>query len=365
MENQTSPLFLLYSIAVFQLLVLLLIFFKKRRGRRCEQFLFLSLILTLTIIIAEFLLTWSAYIVYVPFLIGISFPLPLLLGPCLYGLVIIDSKEVSKDLGILAKPWYLIHFLPFLFAILYQWTFYNTSSDAKLEIYDSQIVTETAFHSRIYILEVVLMATHLLLYVIWAARHRRKTSVNQTNTSILVIFTIVAALLFIHAFLLFFNFQYYALVYCSLIALLGFLGFWLQWILLFPQSLEKKEKYKNSGLPDSVLSKEALRIQSIVEQNRSYLNPDLKLGDLAEIVNMSSHHLSQVINQQLNKNFADFVNEYRVAFAKLLISQKKANRTFKEIAYESGFNSKNSFNRAFKKFTKCSPTEFYEQQSGD
>jgi AraC-like DNA-binding protein len=121
-------------------------------------------------------------------------------------------------------------------------------------------------------------------------------------------------------------------------------------------------KYMRSGLDASKSEALADSLTSFMEQKRPYTDPELSLGDLAEQLSLSPNHLSQIINEQFGKNFWDFVNEYRV---KQVIADLKAGKHTKHtllgIALDSGFNSKVSFNRAFKKFTGDTPTGFLKK----
>ncbi len=90
-----------------------------------------------------------------------------------------------------------------------------------------------------------------------------------------------------------------------------------------------------------------------------YLEPELSLSDVATKLKTNTSILSAAINQNFNKNFNDFVNEYRVEeFKRLIILPESKNLTLLAVAYDSGFNSKTTFNRAFKKFTGLSPKEY-------
>ena len=94
-------------------------------------------------------------------------------------------------------------------------------------------------------------------------------------------------------------------------------------------------------------------------KNKPYLNPSLTLRHLAEEIQMNTRDLSVLINQSLNKHFFDFINEYRIEEAKnILKNPSKKEFTVLEILYEVGFNSKSSFNTAFKKHTGLTPTQF-------
>lgn len=94
---------------------------------------------------------------------------------------------------------------------------------------------------------------------------------------------------------------------------------------------------------------------------KPYLEPELSLADLARRMHTNPALLSQVINAGAGKNFNDFVNEYRVEeFKRQVRLPSNTHLSFLGLALDCGFNSKATFNRAFKKFTGASPKEFTE-----
>ena len=93
--------------------------------------------------------------------------------------------------------------------------------------------------------------------------------------------------------------------------------------------------------------------------NKYYLDSELKLKDLSEKLDIPSHHLSQVINQETNYNFYDYVNKFRVDEAQSFLKNPDyKNHTVLSIALEVGFSNSASFYRAFKKFTGTTPSNF-------
>jgi AraC-like DNA-binding protein len=105
--------------------------------------------------------------------------------------------------------------------------------------------------------------------------------------------------------------------------------------------------------------KEIEQLTAYMKAEKPYLNPSLSIRNLAEEIKMNSRDLSVLINQYLDKHFFDFVNEYRIEEAKsILKNPAKKEFTVLEILYEVGFNSKSSFNTAFKKHTGLTPTQF-------
>lgn len=100
-------------------------------------------------------------------------------------------------------------------------------------------------------------------------------------------------------------------------------------------------------------------ILDYMESNKPYLEPSLSIYDLSKRLDLPSKDLSILINHHLNRHFFDFVNEYRIKNAMKLLSDKDNNeKTVLEILYEVGFNSKSSFNTAFKKHTNLTPTQY-------
>ncbi|MBO0951721.1 helix-turn-helix domain-containing protein [Fibrella forsythiae] len=117
------------------------------------------------------------------------------------------------------------------------------------------------------------------------------------------------------------------------------------------------EVTKGPMLPD--LPERLAGLLDYMRTEKPYLEPDLALPDLARRLHTNPVILSQVINAGAGKNFNDFVNEYRVdEFKRQIREPVNAHLSFLGLALDCGFNSKATFNRAFKKFTGTSPKEF-------
>ena len=128
---------------------------------------------------------------------------------------------------------------------------------------------------------------------------------------------------------------------------------------------------KTIGIPEvsdnvgekSVVKEDIITVKHLMEYEKAYLNPELNLSDLSKLANMTRGQLSETINSGFNKNFNDFVNQYRVeAFKAMLKENKQQQLSLLGIAQECGFNSKATFNRVFKKLTQYSPTEYLKSQ---
>ncbi|HLS30661.1 MAG TPA: AraC family transcriptional regulator [Flavobacteriaceae bacterium] len=122
---------------------------------------------------------------------------------------------------------------------------------------------------------------------------------------------------------------------------------------------EPEIKYAATKMEGEELQKCCNIVGSYMKANKPYLESDLTLPKLAEELDLSTHHLSQVINEMHGKNFFNFINKYRVAEVKRKIQDPEfQNYSLLGIAYESGFNSKSAFNRVFKNVTGMTPSEY-------
>lgn len=122
--------------------------------------------------------------------------------------------------------------------------------------------------------------------------------------------------------------------------------------------------YEKSGL-SNVESKQILeRLKELMKTEKPYVDSELNLRHLAQAIGTTSHKLSQVINEQLNCNFFEFVNKYRIEEAKTaLLAPENKDLKIIAIAYDCGFNSKSTFYTAFKKITSQTPSEYRQQAS--
>jgi AraC-like DNA-binding protein len=106
---------------------------------------------------------------------------------------------------------------------------------------------------------------------------------------------------------------------------------------------------------------EAARLHRAIEVERWYLEPGLSLRTVAERIGSNQTYVSRALNQGRSKNFSQFVNGLRVAHAQRLIAERDASLV--DLALESGFGSKASFNRAFREQTGMTPSSWRARQA--
>lgn len=125
---------------------------------------------------------------------------------------------------------------------------------------------------------------------------------------------------------------------------------------------EEAEKYDNTGTPGNLnekINEKIYTLNKYMANEEPFLDPSLTIYDLAKQIDMPTKELSLLINHDLNQHFFDFINGFRIRKAmEILKDLSKKEFTVLEILYEVGFNSKSSFNTAFKKYTQLTPTQY-------
>jgi AraC-like DNA-binding protein len=130
---------------------------------------------------------------------------------------------------------------------------------------------------------------------------------------------------------------------------------------------DKKEgaKYTRSGLRDEQARIYLEKLLAYMEKKKPYLDRNLSIQDISNSTGISRHHITQVLNEWHGKNFFTFINEYRVKEVIARFNDPRNNNfTILAIAYDSGFNSKTTFNSIFKSQTGLTPSEYREKSTG-
>ena len=123
---------------------------------------------------------------------------------------------------------------------------------------------------------------------------------------------------------------------------------------------------KKEAAPDADISQEVIeKIRRTMEDQQLYLTQNLNIEEFSKHVGIHYREVSSIINKHFETNFFEFVNEYRVNKAKqMLLDKNNADMTILDILLESGFNSKSSFHRFFKRYTGMSAADFRKQERG-
>jgi len=118
-------------------------------------------------------------------------------------------------------------------------------------------------------------------------------------------------------------------------------------------------KYEKSGLTESLSKELKENLNYLLDIEKIYKQSDINLETLAKKLNTNRHNASQVINEHFNMSFHELINTYRIQEAKkILNSDIQRNLNIIDVAYEVGYNNKVTFNKAFKRDTKLTPSQF-------
>lgn len=374
-------------LGIFQGLLLSWFFIKNIQNNRKANLYQGLLLLSLSLAIFEEWLNNTGYIVKVLSLTNFSESLNFVFGP-LFFLYIRSSLNPEERKKV------LIHFIPFFFWLLYMVFAFIQPEEFK---YNSYIETKHPDWEYLEVLTTIpddpagirkyvnqLMLIQLVSYFIAGivTLLRKFRSLNQhlfkTDNELLAIlrnttihFLIIIAILIvtkiyfgmrsdIGSYLVasYISFMIYATSY----QILNRSDFFDKpgSFFTFP-SMKYLKSSLTEGDKDVILAK----LIKEMEGNIYYTNNLASLSGLAKQINESSHHVSQVINEKMNKNFFELLAFYRVEHAKKLIREDKhAKLTVEELAELVGYNSKSSFNSAFKKYSSKTPSEYRKSLSG-
>jgi len=316
-----------------------------------------------------------------PGLIHVATPFLLLHGPALWFYIKSLTAQYFRFRWI-----YLLHFLPFVLLIVeHSVHFYLLSPQDRIDY-----VTKEAFRQQpSYYVVVVGIAVSQLGYFAWGLsiiqRYRKKLKTYFSHlqsydltwlrfllTGALVCYGIIHALYLTDFFAPVAPFGMLQMMSYSLGSLyLVFLGFFgLRQGNLFEtykinldldKAIEKKEQEKTLYSKEERFIK---RLQEHMKDSKPYLLPDLNIARLSEQLDVTPGYLSRILNNHMKRSFFDFINHYRIEeFKDRCRNPENKHITLIGLAYESGFNSKATFNRVFKKLTGTTPGAYYRQVS--
>lgn len=375
-ENNFQLGLILLGYASLQGFILTIIFFAQKKGNKTSNYIIGFLVFIISLLSIQFVLILTGYyqVNY-----WVTFPISSLrytLGPLLFWYVLSLSQKDYQ------WKWVeTLHFIPFLiFASLAISLFFihgaGQNANNISRILEAQVfeLTETSY------LLMVLNKLHPLIYALICFRilktaSWKNTLPNGTREVTIIWLKRLCFFFFLSQLIsigvtIFFYFESYYTYYLDILVVflisivIHFIGInsMVNPDHLFPRMPKSlKRLFARSNSSEQDLKEKLI---NYVESEKPYLNPDLKLADLAEALDVSTHAISNTLNNSIQLNFYDFINQYRVDEMKLRLSDPKYQfNSLLGNALEVGFNSKSSFNRIFKKHTGETPSAFYKAQS--
>ncbi|MFL6335655.1 MAG: helix-turn-helix domain-containing protein [Pyrinomonadaceae bacterium] len=379
MESGLNVYSVLSLLGAGQALLLAFALVTVRRGERARNLLLAALAATTSLLLAWVVFNDTHYYLRFPHLLRVNHPFDFVIAQLFYLYV---RSLTEENPGLRRRDW--LHFIPAALCVIYLAPYYFAGADYKLAL------QQTVEATRWYYARTALSIPLALAYVLLAGRRvvryfreaRRGRGVPDRHASVqlkfLVYFVSGMWLVALLRFALDFSYPFFS-TYTNLVLPLGATVFvyGLAFLALRgPQGLagssEEKgggaaagRKYERSALTPERADAFLKRLLDLMESEKPYTDGELTLPKLAARLSVSTHHLSQVINERLGQSFNDFVNSQRVEEAKRKLSDPASGHySLLAIAEEVGFNSKSAFNTAFKKQTGMTPSEFRKGING-
>lgn len=365
---------ILNCISMFQL-ILFIIFLLNQSKKRISNLILVAFFITQFLSITNHFISSQKilFLAISPHLFYIGLPFPWLWSPLLYLYV---KSLFFSDFRF--TPKHFLHFIPFFVFLLFVIvSFHIKGFEEKMSLVENHQLLTINASLLVNVLISIQIAIYLVLVFIMNHNYQhnlrnRQSNIYPNQNTWLKIFIYGYLAAFITTNICRIGLYQYGEL-SELFIFISFFSFFIYFLLLFYKAISNPDIFiKTEGKPEvktnSIPKQEAHSLLKVVNDhmalNEPFLNPELSLKQLASELKIPERLLSGVINQYRNQNFYDFVNNYRIAKAKkLLIDDSPKKKTVLEILYDSGFNSKSTFNQVFKKHTGSTPTEFKRSRS--
>lgn len=410
----TLPVFFFYGFAFIGLFHSLVFSFVAVKNKQPANLIITFYLLAQSLIILEYVFYWSGLYIRFHYFNNISFPLHFLFGPLLFmytHYVLNENKPFKK---------YLPHLIPAIVVLVLMLPYFF--STASLKVYHTKMIPYLFLDlQQVPFMIMIHVSIYLVIILVKIIKHQRVGHINSWLLMLLGFLGLYMACYMAYYYMAVqpwftLTHDYFvSLGMCASIVAIIFIAYSKQNILngynlsdsvrfenfyityrepkiktldhpspaavlsyqvpvqkvmdmpkepLTYTITDAEEKYKNSGLTEETIQELAIALELLMKKEKLYRECELKLETLSDKLAVSKHHLSQVINQCYGINFFEYVNMLRIEEAKhLLASLDKKSMNIIEVAYAVGYNTKNTFNSAFKRITGFTPTEYRSQKS--
>lgn len=351
------------------------VLFVNKKGSKTANHILSALVFCISVLLTDYIFSNIGLSRRWPHLILAAFPLWFFIGPLFYFYFMTalntDRKWQQRD---------LLHFSLVALAALNLLRFYLLDAPTKLTVIFERNISAYEFFPNILMTALFsVQAVYYIFKALAALKNYEQKYMGQVSNTIIQRIDWLKLLL-----------RMFIIFLISDLAISNLLAFWGQYsaiyvfaayfliaifvyviaytMVLTPEKLFTQldaltTKYRTSMLSQADLVQIKKQLLDFMLAQKPFLDESLRLTDLAKNLNLPMHHLSQVLNQELNLNFYDFINRYRVQEAQArLIDPKYSDLTFLAIAFDVGFNSNASFYRIFKKHTGQTPSQYIAKQ---
>ncbi|QDW19087.1 AraC family transcriptional regulator [Flavobacterium sp. KBS0721] len=349
MDTSKELLFFFSALGVFNGIVLSVYFFFFTKKNLLTNYFLGALLFALSIRIGK-----SVFVYFHPTLSRLYLQIGLtacfFIGPFLYYFL----KSAVAEINIMPKSWKLIllfwAILIITVGIIFPYEYYP-------KLWRGYFIKIIYFQWFVYVVFSCYTIKCILAKII---NRKHKTTPAETWFGMLFLGNF---LLFLFYFLAIMGAP--AATYISGAIVFSFILYLIISILLYRKKTDdlfllNNQKYSGKRIDSTEAAILSEKLENIMNAKSLYKNPNLSLQDVSQEMNISTHQLSQFLNNNLNKNFTSFVNEFRIKEAcKIITSNDKL--TLESVGYDVGFNSKSTFFSAFKKHTGTTPLNYQLQ----
>ncbi|MDD7885558.1 AraC family transcriptional regulator [Flavivirga sp. 57AJ16] len=369
--------FLFLYVALIGFFFTVIINFSKKSNRYAKLF------------ISGFVGVHSLFIMeFVLYISNIQYKLPhtylmasvgaLLYGPLLY----FYFKSVTYNFKF--KPIDLLHFLPTLVLIVFLFPMYSLSGNEKIEIMLELNNSYDSYRYVIFISKVVSLVIYAILIGRFQFSHRKKETGfenkerpidtwKKTIYRIHIVYLISYIIYGLPVSGLLLSFPYFinyiqVSIMSVMVIYLAYMAYVQPEIFKYDYDALKESiislgKYQKSGLTNALSQELKENLIKLFVEDKVYKENNINLEVLSKRLNTTRHNTSQIINEHFNINFFELINKFRIKEAiNILKEDIHGSLNIIDVAYEVGYNNKVTFNKAFKKETSLTPSEFINSQ---
>lgn len=340
------------------------ILFSKRSQNRQSSILVSSFVLIHSLFIFHIFLHQTKLVYNAPHVLYMSAIFSYLYGPLIY----FYFKKVTFDYKLTKKD--ALHLIPTILIISIMLPIFMLPAEEK-----HKIMLEVGLVDKEPYLWIVTSTKFLSLliygYLVLRGYFKTKNMVTLTEPAKiwirnLVMLTSVYVLAYlIYAFTIIkqaprfdFLLNIQILAMATMVLYIGYTSF-LKPNLFTAEFVNKKKKYKKSGLTPSFSMELKQELLSMFEVEKIYRQNNISLAFVSEKLGTTRHNTSQVINEHFGLNFFELVNKFRIDEAlEILKNDKNKTLNIIDVAYEVGFNNKVTFNKSFRKQLSVTPTQY-------
>ncbi|PWN64685.1 helix-turn-helix domain-containing protein [Chryseobacterium oncorhynchi] len=341
-----------------------------KQQKRTSDFLLAVWFLIIGAHLVFFVLFRSEGYLKYPYLIGFELPFPFMHGPMLYLYILsLTGRKLNW------KIW-LLHCMPVLMIYIVLLQFLMLSPQERLLVYQNRGKGYEVLSDVLKFLMILSGIVYVGLSLLAVRKYKKEISNQYSNTEKINLnwsYYLITGIAFIWiAVIIRNNILIFSMVVLFIlvaayfgISRVGILG-----LPIVDEVSDEKEsdneviKYQKNSPGDDVIQAIYERLVYKMNYEKLYKDSDLNLNHVAQLLDVHPNILSQTINSVENKNFYDYINRQRIEeFKKIATLPENQKYTILSLAFESGFNSKTSFNRNFKKYMNCSPREFLKSQN--